>query len=194
MTLLAQAALPCALFARPCGASQTPGDGSSPSTSGTGAGPAQHSDSRSGIAAGKGAGTSSRSAFAAPTHIRGRAPGSSVLELKGGTNADMAPPADYMQQVLVPSLRQLLHVDVSVDIVRRGFYPQGGGVMRLTVHALPPGTTLPAFQLTERGVLSAIAITAFTAGKVPAAVGHAMLDAARAELRTMMRKVGVMAP
>ena len=50
--------------------------------------------------------------------------GQSVLDLKGGTDADMAPPVNYTQQVLVPMLKQLLGVDIDVELKRRGFFPK----------------------------------------------------------------------
>ena len=48
----------------------------------------------------------------------------SVLRLRGGTDASMAPPVGYAQHVLLPLLRRKLGVDVSLDIVRRGFFPK----------------------------------------------------------------------
>ena len=50
--------------------------------------------------------------------------GQSVLELKGGTDADMAPPVSYIQQVLVPMLKRLLGVDIDLELKRRGFFPK----------------------------------------------------------------------
>ena len=48
----------------------------------------------------------------------------SVLDLKGGTDADMAPPVSYTQQVLVPMLKRLLDVEIDVELKRRGFFPK----------------------------------------------------------------------
>ena len=50
--------------------------------------------------------------------------GQSVLSLQGGTDAAMAPPVSYTQQVLVPMLKRLLGVDVVVELKRRGFFPK----------------------------------------------------------------------
>lgn len=38
-----------------------------------------------------------------------------------------------------------------VELIRRGFYPKGGGHVRLRARALAPGQTLPPFDLTARG-------------------------------------------
>jgi RNA 3'-terminal phosphate cyclase (ATP) len=48
----------------------------------------------------------------------------SVLRLRGGTDASMAPPVGYAQHVLVPLLRSKLGVNVTLNVVRRGFYPK----------------------------------------------------------------------
>ena len=48
----------------------------------------------------------------------------SVLRLRGGTDASMAPPVGYAQHVLLPLLRSKLRIDVTLDVVRRGFYPK----------------------------------------------------------------------
>jgi len=59
--------------------------------------------------------------------------------LRGGTDVPFAPPADYVRSVLAPLLGRMgYRVDVSV--LRRGYYPKGGGVV--DVHVRPPETPL----------------------------------------------------
>lgn len=48
----------------------------------------------------------------------------SVLKLRGGTDAAMAPPVSYIQQVLLPMLQRLQGVKASIDLQRRGFFPK----------------------------------------------------------------------
>ena len=48
----------------------------------------------------------------------------SVLDLRGGTDASMAPPAAYTQQVLLPMLHRLQGVEASIDLQKRGFFPK----------------------------------------------------------------------
>ena len=48
----------------------------------------------------------------------------SVLELRGGTDAAMAPPVGYVQHVLLPMLHRLQKVEASIDLQRRGFFPK----------------------------------------------------------------------
>ena len=50
----------------------------------------------------------------------------SVLDLRGGTDASMAPPAAYAQQVLLPMLHRLQGVQASIDLQKRGFFPKVG--------------------------------------------------------------------
>ena len=40
----------------------------------------------------------------------------STLLLKGGTDADMAPPVAYLQQVLVPTLRRLYDLQIEAQV------------------------------------------------------------------------------
>ena len=48
----------------------------------------------------------------------------SVLDLRGGTDAAMAPPVGYVQHVLLPMLHRLQRVDASIHLHRRGFFPK----------------------------------------------------------------------
>lgn len=58
----------------------------------------------------------------------------------GGTEVMNAPTIDYFGAVLLPVLAGL-GAKVSVEIVRRGFYPKGGGEVRVVVE--PAGTLKP---------------------------------------------------
>lgn len=49
-----------------------------------------------------------------------------TVDISGGTNVMWAPPIDYYQQVLYP-LMSRMGINASVDILERGFYPEGGG-------------------------------------------------------------------
>lgn len=48
------------------------------------------------------------------------------VDISGGTNVMWAPPIDSYQQILYPLMKRM-NIDASVDIVERGFYPEGGG-------------------------------------------------------------------
>lgn len=36
-----------------------------------------------------------------------------MVDLRGGTDAAMAPPVGYMQQILLPTLRRLFNIDIT---------------------------------------------------------------------------------
>jgi RNA 3'-terminal phosphate cyclase (ATP) len=62
----------------------------------------------------------------------------SVLTLKGGTHVAWSPPAHYLLQVFLPALAAL-GAQVQMELRRWGWYPRGGGEVRLEV---TPAATL----------------------------------------------------
>lgn len=48
----------------------------------------------------------------------------SLLHLKGGTDAAMAPTEGYFQHVLLPVLRKTLHISADITLRKRGFFPK----------------------------------------------------------------------
>jgi len=75
------------------------------------------------------------------------APTGVELTLTGGTNNPWAPPFEYMQWVLLPALARM-GVRVEARLVKRGFYPRGGGELRVRTH---PVSALRPLALGERG-------------------------------------------
>jgi len=67
------------------------------------------------------------------------APAASTFQIIGGTDVKAAPPFDYFRYVFVPLL-QRLGLDVRVTLVRRGYYPRGGGEVQVRVQ---PGRPAP---------------------------------------------------
>jgi RNA 3'-terminal phosphate cyclase (ATP) len=68
------------------------------------------------------------------------APGKVAVEVTGGTDVKWSPPIDYVGFVVIPLLRTIGYSGV-VECRKRGHYPKGGGIVRLTalgVHALGP--------------------------------------------------------
>lgn len=92
------------------------------------------------------------------------APEPVTLTLKGGTDAEMAPPVDYLSHVLLPLLQQKLNLQCSLQCPLRGFYPRGGGQVSLQITPLAPNTALPPILLSDFGSISSIHISAFVAG------------------------------
>jgi len=81
-----------------------------------------------------------------------RCPERLVLEITGGTEVSGAPPLDYFRCVFLPLL-SLMGGHVSLDVVRRGYYPRGGGEVRVEV---APGTRLRPLVLEARGAPSEV--------------------------------------
>ncbi|CAG2114504.1 unnamed protein product [Medioppia subpectinata] len=98
----------------------------------------------------------------------------SYLRLKGGTNAEMAPQIDYTINVLKPILERF-GVSFDCDVIRRGYYPKGGGEVMFTVE---PVSGLKAIQMTELGQLTKISGYSFVAGVLPIKMTHSMADSA----------------
>jgi RNA 3'-terminal phosphate cyclase (ATP) len=59
----------------------------------------------------------------------------STLILRGGTHVPWSPPAHYLEYVFLPALGQM-GAGVALTLVRWGWYPRGGGEIRLTVSPL----------------------------------------------------------
>lgn len=73
----------------------------------------------------------------------------SEIYLEGGTHARWAPPFDFFARALVPLL-QRLGPTIDASIGRHGFYPAGGG--RLRIRVTPnAASSLSALSLMERG-------------------------------------------
>ena len=75
---------------------------------------------------------------------------------------------------------------LGLQLERRGFYPKGGGHAVLRVQSLAPGSSLPAFDLTERGDVTSITVSAFQAGPMKPDVAERMASAAEAALRKVL--------
>lgn len=51
------------------------------------------------------------------------------VTLHGGTEVPNSPTIDYIQSVVLPIYREMCHIDLK--ILRRGYYPRGGGIVEL---------------------------------------------------------------
>jgi RNA 3'-phosphate cyclase len=70
-----------------------------------------------------------------------------VVRLRGGTDVPTAPPVDYLRLVLLPLLARM-GARAGLELVRRGYYPRGGGDVRLT---LEPVARLQPLRVEDRG-------------------------------------------
>lgn len=74
------------------------------------------------------------------------ADGRSSLTLEGGTHNRMAPSADFVAAAFLPQLVRM-GADVAMTVERHGFYPAGGGRIRVDIAPAP----LSPLNLHERG-------------------------------------------
>lgn len=75
-----------------------------------------------------------------------------TIRVRGGTNVRWSPPVDYYSMVLLPLLNRM-GIQCSLEIISRGFYPEGGG--EVEIHIEPSYNLLP-LNLPHRGELLSI--------------------------------------
>ncbi len=136
------------------------------------------------------------------------------LDLRGGTNADMAPMVEYYEEVFLPSLRRfgLPSESVLLEVMKKGYFPRGGGRVRLSVggdatttHSLP----LKNLEMTERGKITKyliqfhypfqiinfscprLLVKASVAGTLPIRLAEEMAQAARDSLAKKFADVDI---
>lgn len=78
------------------------------------------------------------------------ADGESRVQLSGGTHNPMAPPFDFLERAFAPLVRRL-GVGLELKLLRRGFYPAGGG--ELVARITPAAQTFKPVDVLERGPL-----------------------------------------
>ncbi len=77
------------------------------------------------------------------------ASGKTTLLLEGGTHNPLAPPFDFLARAFVPLINRM-GAQVSVELLRPGFFPAGGGKLRVSIE---PARALAPLVLRERGVI-----------------------------------------
>ncbi len=107
------------------------------------------------------------------------AAGESSVVVSGGTHNPAAPPADFLIRCWLPLLRGM-GVDMSIELLRHGFYPAGGGEIKVGVR---PPVSWQALNLQTRGAFREARATAVVAG-LPA-------DIARRELECVVAQLGI---
>jgi RNA 3'-phosphate cyclase len=78
--------------------------------------------------------------------------GASRLSLVGGTHVPWSPPFHYFWEVLLPTL-QFMGISADAVIENWGFYPRGGGKIRLKIN---PVRELKPISLVDRGSLKKV--------------------------------------
>lgn len=98
------------------------------------------------------------------------------LDLRGGTNADMAPTVDYYDKVFRPNLA-LFGAQFDMKVIKKGYFPKGGGHIELAVRH--PVRELSPVDLTDPGKVESIEIEASVAGTLPESLAQEMAHAAQ---------------
>lgn len=103
---------------------------------------------------------------------------SSSLSLIGGTHVPFSPSFEYIRHVFIPMLGNL-GLAVDAEIERYGFYPRGGGNIRVRV---APGREPGGISLTARGATRSV--TGISAvGNLPLSIAERQMKAAEQVLR-----------
>jgi RNA 3'-terminal phosphate cyclase (ATP) len=126
------------------------------------------------------------------------------LDLKGGTNASMAPQYDYWHHVFWPTIQNhclgpiktseredsnssISNSYVRAKVLQRGFFPKGGGHVQVILNPLVvcPSMmkSLQPINLMERGDVRTIYIRAYHAGNLPRHIAQAMAKQAKTFLQ-----------
>jgi RNA 3'-terminal phosphate cyclase (ATP) len=104
--------------------------------------------------------------------------GESNLTLEGGTHNPFAPPFDFLQKTYLPVVARM-GPTVTATLERHGFYPAGGGCLKVNVQ---PVESLGPLELIDRGEIST--------RRVRAVVANLPRHIAERECSTIARKTG----
>jgi RNA 3'-terminal phosphate cyclase (ATP) len=110
-----------------------------------------------------------------PALLRASAP--STIFVEGGTHNPLAPPFEFFERVYLALLRRM-GASVTAKLERYGFYPSGGGCVRVDV---VPCARLRAIEVVERGGVVSQRACAIVAA-LPFDIARRELDTVRAQL------------
>jgi RNA 3'-terminal phosphate cyclase (ATP) len=74
----------------------------------------------------------------------------SEVTISGGTHNKGSPPFDFLQRAFLPLLARM-GANVAIELTRHGFYPRGGGEIRVSIE---PVSRWSPLELHERGALT----------------------------------------
>ncbi len=100
------------------------------------------------------------------------------LTLLGGTDTEWAMPIDYFKNVFMPFLKP--YAEIEVNLLKRGYYPKGGGHVEITINPkfdIETRRLAPKLNLTEKSELICIK-----------GVSHASMDLETAEVAMRQKK------
>lgn len=104
--------------------------------------------------------------------------GESSVEVRGGTNNPLAPTVEFLQTVLLPAIgRQGFRG--AVQLVRRGFYPRGGGILKGRIESID---ALRPLVVTEFGSVTRVFGLSYSS-RLPSHIVERMARSAAERLR-----------
>jgi RNA 3'-phosphate cyclase len=74
------------------------------------------------------------------------------LTITGGTDVKWSPPIDYFKRVFLKLLEKM-NVNIELEIIKRGYYPKGGGIVEVTIQ---PEKQLKKLIIPDRGEIKNI--------------------------------------
>ena len=110
-------------------------------------------------------------------------PRRTTIEIRGGTDVPWSPPIDYVRFVLLRALK-MMGIEIEIELVRRGHYPRGGGIIRIQVE---PTHSIKPIQILELGVVKKVQGRSHCV-KLPKHVAERQANAAR---EIIFRELGV---
>lgn len=99
------------------------------------------------------------------------------VELKGGTDVRWSPTLDYLRFVVLPAFN-MLGINFSIDVQKRGYYPVGGGSVKTVIE---PCTKLGTFEMIKAPKVEPAIIS--VCASLPAHVAQRQIAGALAELQ-----------
>src|SRR5256886_2022773 len=106
--------------------------------------------------------------------VAAAAPGAVRVRLIGGTDVRWSPPIDYFNRVFLPLLRRL-GARANVEVLRRGYYPRGGGIVEAVIEPTRSWSPLGKSQRGEIERVRGIAHASNLPEDVPKRMKHAAL-------------------
>lgn len=115
------------------------------------------------------------------------------ITIKGGTDVKWSMPVDYLNKVLLPQFRK--YGDISLRVLKRGFYPKGGGLVTFIAKGkyILGAQTPPSINLVEQGDLFKIAGVSYASADLqPSEVAERQTEAARMSLSRLGVEVDIL--
>lgn len=106
-------------------------------------------------------------------------PGTTILDLKGGTNAAMAPQIDFITEIFRSNLEKF-GATFDFELFKRGYFGTGGGHCKIIIN---PVDKISACSIVDFGRVTKFFGWSFVAGVLPVKIAYDMTDGAKDVLK-----------